>query len=1157
VAEFCLFRADLSQKSGPTVIATLSWNLTTNGAWTTGADWTNTSLGTTGAVPTASDTVLISAPGTYTVTWTGKGASASQSAAAVTVASANATLQIQGGRTLTVANSLLLNSGTVVEGGGLVVAGITQTGGLLASTGTLTASGAIILNGGTAAIAGGTVSVTHGGLAIGGGALSITGGAASVTDGVTLQSGSLSLGSFGTATYGTLAATGLAITGGRFSQSGSASSLSLSGAASISGATASLAAGTFQVSAGGLALSRGASLLQSGGSLAVSNGLSLNASSVSLSGGQAQVVSGGLTLAAAASLGQTAGTLLVAGGGSLDASQASLGGGLFYVQSGGLALSHASTLLTNGGSVVVTGDTTLNASQQTVAAGSFYGYLGGLSLTGGSTLSVTGGAATFDNTAALTASTELVSGGTFYVDAGAAVMTAGNSLTVNGGVATFAHGATADASSVLVSAGTFYMVGGGLTLTDASRFSLTGGLSEAWSGAIVSAGAIATLSGGRFLVESGNLVIGSTASLSASGGTQSMVYGTEVDGGTLAVSGSADFAANWLSVNSGSFSQTGAAVTVTQGATFAAAASIGAGQFSAGTVLVNAGSLALTGGTLASTAGGISIAAGATLQLAGTGAVLDASHGGLTDQGTLSGFGQVLGSIASSGPVIADAGVLDLAGAVAAGTRLQVAGDAGSILRLDGSVAAGATVGFAGTHGVLELNDTAGGSLLFNGTVTGLGQSMSATPDLSGLTYINLQTPVTRAQLDSASVIGLYNGSVEVGTIALAAAPGMQVVPVLAADASLAGHQIGSGTDLFLFDNAHTSDPVCYAAGTLILTPAGEVPVETLRPGERVLIRTAAGLQPRPIRWVGHRFMDLARHPAPEQVAPIRIRRDALGPGCPRRDVLVSPPHALLIDGVLIPAKLLLNGMTVVAERSLPAVTYYHVELDHHAVLLAEGMAAESYLDTGNRRFFANGDGPLDLRVRQTDEPGPAAGPHAWCAPLLTDRDRVLPHWQRLAARAEGLGYRRENLAVTADPDLHLIIEGRPLRPVSVSRGRATFLLRSAPATLRLASRSVIPADTIDCCDDLRRLGVAVTRVVLRAGADRIDLPPDHPALTQGWHDVERGDGRLWRWTNGGASVALPVSIRSPWLMEVWHQGQLGYPLSQTAPSRTDLPVAA
>jgi hypothetical protein len=134
----------------------------------------------------------------------------------------------------------------------------------------------------------------------------------------------------------------------------------------------------------------------------------------------------------------------------------------------------------------------------------------------------------------------------------------------------------------------------------------------------------------------------------------------------------------------------------------------------------------------------------------------------------------------------------------------------------------------------------------------------------------------------------------------------------------------------------------CFASGTRIATDCDEVPVEHLQPGQ--LLRTAdGGLMP--MRWLG-RSRIAWRGLDPLSVLPIRIRAGALGRGLPRRDLLVSPGHALWLDGLLVQAGALVNGAGIVREVAMPPVfTYWHVELDMHALLLAEGAATESFVD--------------------------------------------------------------------------------------------------------------------------------------------------------------------------------------------------------------------
>lgn len=149
----------------------------------------------------------------------------------------------------------------------------------------------------------------------------------------------------------------------------------------------------------------------------------------------------------------------------------------------------------------------------------------------------------------------------------------------------------------------------------------------------------------------------------------------------------------------------------------------------------------------------------------------------------------------------------------------------------------------------------------------------------------------------------------------------------------------------------------CFAEGTGIAAERGRIPVETLAVGDRV--STVQG-KLAPIRWIGHRTVDCARHPTPEAVRPVRISAHAFGLGLPERDLFLSPDHAIYAEGVLVPVKHLINGHTV-AQQRVESVTYFHLELDHHAVMLAEGLPAESYLDTGDRASFANGAGAVAL----------------------------------------------------------------------------------------------------------------------------------------------------------------------------------------------------
>jgi len=265
---------------------------------------------------------------------------------------------------------------------------------------------------------------------------------------------------------------------------------------------------------------------------------------------------------------------------------------------------------------------------------------------------------------------------------------------------------------------------------------------------------------------------------------------------------------------------------------------------------------------------------------------------------------------------------------------------------------------------------------------------------------------------------------------------------------------------------------VCYAAGTRILTATGERRVENLRCGDLVATLVGERQVVQPVKWIGHRRIDLAAHPRPETVAPIRIQRGVFADAMPRRDLRVSPDHAILVDGKLVCARQLVNGMTIQQDRTAAAVEYYHVELDAHAILLAEGLPAESYLNTGNDGFFATADTPLTLHPDLTDQAAYPSREAASVAPFVWDEATVRPLWQRLADRAHAMGRSRPLLPLTADPDLHVVVKGRRLKPLHSDNGLHLFAIPRGTASVHLVSRVSSPTVTRPWLEDRRSLGV-------------------------------------------------------------------------------------
>ncbi|MFG6083375.1 Hint domain-containing protein [Paracoccus litorisediminis] len=144
-------------------------------------------------------------------------------------------------------------------------------------------------------------------------------------------------------------------------------------------------------------------------------------------------------------------------------------------------------------------------------------------------------------------------------------------------------------------------------------------------------------------------------------------------------------------------------------------------------------------------------------------------------------------------------------------------------------------------------------------------------------------------------------------------------------------------------------DVTCFCTGTLIATPTGDVPIEDLRVGDLVM---TADHGPQKIRWIGS-----SETLAKGKLAPVRICAAALGNGLPRRDLLVSRQHRMLVrsriarnmflaEEVLISAIKLTELPGILVDESLGAVTYFHMLFDSHEIVLAEGAESES-LHTG------------------------------------------------------------------------------------------------------------------------------------------------------------------------------------------------------------------
>ena len=275
----------------------------------------------------------------------------------------------------------------------------------------------------------------------------------------------------------------------------------------------------------------------------------------------------------------------------------------------------------------------------------------------------------------------------------------------------------------------------------------------------------------------------------------------------------------------------------------------------------------------------------------------------------------------------------------------------------------------------------------------------------------------------------------------------------------------------------------CYVAGTYIATPAGDVAVERLAIGDEVV--TASG-GTRPIKWIGWRALDLRQYGTNPAIRPVRIRTGAFGEGLPRRDLLVSPEHAVFVDGVLVPARCLVGCEGVSVELEIEQLIYFHVELPRHDVILAEGLPCESWLDTGNRGMFQNA--PVVSPVASETASGPTAE-SAWatgaCAALLTDGPALQAIRSRLGA-------------------------GR-LQDAIIDRvGAHSITIKPGTTGVRLVSSAGYAEG------DRRLLGVAVAWIEY----DGQPIALTDGRLARGFHEAEAG----WRWTSGAGVIECAMS---------------------------------
>jgi hypothetical protein len=293
---------------------------------------------------------------------------------------------------------------------------------------------------------------------------------------------------------------------------------------------------------------------------------------------------------------------------------------------------------------------------------------------------------------------------------------------------------------------------------------------------------------------------------------------------------------------------------------------------------------------------------------------------------------------------------------------------------------------------------------------------------------------------------------------------------------------------------------ICFAAGTRIATPSGEVPVECLAVHDTVLTHRG---EVRVVTWIGKGAVP-ATHGRYGAATRVIVRKGALADNVPHCDLYVTKGHSLYLGDVLIPVEFLVNHRSIVWDDRALEMDIYHIELAVHDVLLSNGAPAESYRDDGNRSLFQNADA-------EWHQP-----PKAPCAPVLTGGPVVDAIWRSLMDRS-GL---RLDVPTTDEPDLHLLVDGYRVDGQLMRNGVHAFRLSNPSATVRVVSRAGAQ-DRLGLARDPRLLGVALRRVLLWRGRQLKAIEADDPLLCDGFHAFEADNG--FRWTDGNAR--LPAAL--------------------------------
>ncbi|MGE4481281.1 Hint domain-containing protein [Acidocella sp.] len=476
------------------------------------------------------------------------------------------------------------------------------------------------------------------------------------------------------------------------------------------------------------------------------------------------------------------------------------------------------------------------------------------------------------------------------------------------------------------SAGSGVILGAGL-LTNAGT--IAGGGGFATHGGVGVAGGPGLSASNDGLIAGGAGTYGGTALLLSGG---SLLNTGSILGGGGAISGG-----NGVVLNNGATLVNEGGIQGGAGTQYLWGTGLGAGVALYGGVLENDGLITgggrqlmalWMGGGQAVNAGTLSGRAAVAMQggtlendglITGTEVAVDLAGGHFTNAGTLAGSYALY--MPASGAVLTVA-----PGALFQGKVADHGGGATLLLTGAGSLDMGASfsgfsdISLAGSGWVLAggLAQLAGGE-----TITGLADGDALL--LEGFT-------ATSESYVSGVGLVLEQGLAE-ATLAIAGGP---------ASAAFTVSAVAQGTEIV----------ICYRRGTLIQTLDGERDVAALRIGDRLPTRFGGVRQ---VSWIGRQSFGAAQVRGNRERIPVCIHPGALGRGLPHRPLFVSPGHSMLLDGVLVLARALVNGVTITQDYDGQPVDYFLPEFAAHDCVLAEGAWSESFADgPGLRAQFHN-----------------------------------------------------------------------------------------------------------------------------------------------------------------------------------------------------------